>query len=138
MRLGGGVASITHGRDPGAVTEAVIDPEAAEPQVSGAEEHPRLAAWLARLVDPPLPSWEEAGERFWATLAGMEGAPEALVVVEVPDTGAVASDPIAAMPMRFRANPRRWCGSSPAESRCCTQRSIAPCSSVAPSRSSRC
>ena len=61
----------------------MIDPAGVEPQVCGAEEDSRLAAWLTRLLDPPLPSWEEAAERFWAAVQRMDGAPDALLVVEL-------------------------------------------------------
>ncbi len=86
VRLGDGVASIRHGGDEVAGAAAVVDPGGGEPQISAAGAEPGLAAWLEALLQPPLPSWQEAAERFWAAVSRMDGAPEALLVVDL-DSG---------------------------------------------------
>ncbi len=46
-----------------------------------------LAEWTARLLDPPLPSWESAAERFWEVLSSRPGGPDGLLVVELDEGG---------------------------------------------------
>jgi hypothetical protein len=54
-----------------------------EPRIEGSDEHPELAEWAARLLEPPAPPWPEAAERFWGVLSGMPGAAAAVVVVDL-------------------------------------------------------
>jgi hypothetical protein len=85
IRIADGVISIS----PGVADDADIVATARlagardrEPGIEGAEQNPELAEWLARVIDPPAPSWPDAAQRFWAVLSELPGAPGALRVVE--------------------------------------------------------
>jgi hypothetical protein len=85
LRLADGVVSLHRGDDREADLRARADlaaPGPVEPETKGGEEHPQLAAWLQRLLQPPDEDWWAAADRFWSTLEPRRGAPQALLVVE--------------------------------------------------------
>jgi len=89
IRIGEDAVSIVHGVADDAdvvATTRLAGGGDTEPRIEGSCEYPKLAEWVARLVDPPTPPWPEAAERFWSVLCGMPGAPRALRVVDV-DSG---------------------------------------------------
>jgi hypothetical protein len=76
---------ISHGAADAADLRATVDLRGdGPPTLEGEGEHPALGEWLRDLLSAPLPAWPEAAARFWAVLATMPGAPEALLVVELP------------------------------------------------------
>jgi hypothetical protein len=86
LRVADGAVSIAHGvaDDADLVAEVELDRiEGGVSAVSGEAEHPRLAQWLRALLDRSGVAWPDAGERFWAVLAEMPGAPAALRVVDI-------------------------------------------------------
>jgi hypothetical protein len=84
VRIAAEQVSLAHGLAEGAHATAILGSPAGA--IEGRGEHPDLAAWLERLLDPPEPPWEEAAERFWSVLANKPGAPDGLRVVNL-DTG---------------------------------------------------
>ena len=89
IRIADDVISIFHGIAPGAdvvATARLAGGGEREPRIEGSEQKPELAEWVARVVDPPPPSWADAAQRFWAVLSKLPGAPGLLRVVEV-DSG---------------------------------------------------
>ena len=74
---------ISHGAADAADLRATVDLRAGgPPALEGEGEHPALAEWSRDLLSAPLPAWPETAPRFWAVLAAMPGAPEALLVVD--------------------------------------------------------
>jgi len=88
LRLDADEVSLAHGFDAAADVRVTLADDHAAPatEVEGAAEHPELAGWVERLLEPPEPGWEDAAERFWSVLSEMRGAPEGLLVVNL-DTG---------------------------------------------------
>lgn len=85
IRLDDQGVSLAHGAAEGAELRATVDLRGeAESTLDGETEHPQLARWLRDLLSSELPEWPEAAARFWSMLAAMPGAPEALLVVELP------------------------------------------------------
>ena len=86
IRIGDDTVSISHGvaDDAEVVATAGLSRAAdTSPRIEGGREHPDLAGWVARVLDPPTPPWPAAAERFWSVLSPMPGAPPALVVVDL-------------------------------------------------------
>jgi hypothetical protein len=88
LRLDVDEVSLAHGFDAAADVRVTVAEDHAGPptEVEGATEHPELAGWVERLLEPPEPAWADAAERFWSALSKMRGAPEGLLVVNL-DTG---------------------------------------------------
>jgi hypothetical protein len=81
VTLAGGRVELAHGADgPADVTATTDSPGDGGAAIEGSGE---LAEWAVRLLDPPLPSWADAAERFWDVLSSRPGAPDALLVVEL-------------------------------------------------------
>ena len=55
-------------------------PEAPAPKVTGAARHPLFALGLAKVLEPPMPTLEEAATEFWAAAHAMHGMPSGLLV----------------------------------------------------------
>lgn len=89
LRIADGAVSIAHGAAEDAQVTATAELGARDgaPRIEGSDEHPELAEWLSRLLDPPTPAWPEAAERFWEVLSRMPGAPPALLVVDLEGGG---------------------------------------------------
>jgi hypothetical protein len=81
VRVADGRVELAHGTDGDADVSATIG--AAGDGGAAIDGSGELAEWAARLLDPPLPSWQQAAERFWAVLSSRSGAPHALLVVEL-------------------------------------------------------
>lgn len=85
VRVERGVAA-----DAGVVIEADLatmnDPEPPKPKISGAARHPQFALALAKVLDPPKGSWQEAARGFWSFASSGPGVPAALEVVNT-DSG---------------------------------------------------
>ena len=81
VRLDGGRVALAHGLAPDADVLALVPGGEAGPEVEGRDAE--LVAWTERLLAPPLPAWDEAAARFWATLEPVRGAPAGLVVVNL-------------------------------------------------------
>jgi hypothetical protein len=88
LRIENGRVSISHGADEDAdvTATAVLAGSDGAPRIDGSREHPKLAEWASRLLDPPTPAWPEAAERFWAVLSSKPGAPGAMLAVDL-ETG---------------------------------------------------
>ena len=52
-------------------------------ELEGGNEHPELAGWVERLLEPPEPGWADAAEHFWSAVSEMRGAPEGLAMHRV-------------------------------------------------------
>ena len=86
LRIADGAISIAHGTTENAEVTATAElsgSEHDEPRIEGSGKHPELAEWLSRVLDPPAPRWPDAGERFWAVLLRMRGAPDGLLVIDL-------------------------------------------------------
>ena len=85
LRLDADEVSLAHGFAAAADVRVTLADDHAAPatEVEGAAEHPELAGWVERLLEPPEPGWEDAAERFWSVLSEMRGAPEGLLVVNL-------------------------------------------------------
>jgi hypothetical protein len=81
VRLDGDRVALAHGLDPDADVLALLPGAGAGSEVEGVDAE--LVAWTERLLAPPLPAWDEAAARFWATLEPMRGAPPGLLVVNL-------------------------------------------------------
>ena len=55
--------------------------DAPKPKVTGAATHLRLALTAAKVLEPPLATWQDEAARFWTALASHPGAPAGLRVV---------------------------------------------------------
>ena len=66
---------------------ATLGGTALRPEIDTAGSRPELAEWVAKVFDPPVPPWQECGERFWSVLKPMAGAPGALLLVNLDDNG---------------------------------------------------
>jgi hypothetical protein len=85
LRIADEAISVAHGvaGDADLVAEIELDRiEGGMAALSGEAEHPRLAQWLRALLDRSAVAWPDAGDRFWAVLTEMPGAPAALRVVD--------------------------------------------------------
>lgn len=81
VRLDGDRVALAHGLEPDADVLALLAGAGAGSEVEGGDAE--LVAWTERLLAPPLPAWDEAAARFWATLESLRGAPGGLVVVNL-------------------------------------------------------
>ena len=84
ISLGDGAIAISHGPSEAATLAATVElANPGETLIADEADHPQLAAWLRVLLDRPPTDWPRAAEEFWTELAGMDGAPAALLVVEL-------------------------------------------------------
>jgi hypothetical protein len=88
FRLDRGDISIEHGKAADAGLVITIDlgldglPGAPPPKVVGALRHPRLALAMSKLLDPPLPPWQESVEVFWRAARDRPHMPTGLTVTD--------------------------------------------------------
>ncbi len=63
----------------------MADEDAPKPKVCGALTHVRLALTAAKVLEPPLGSWQEEATRFWARASAQVGMPTGLRIVGLDD-----------------------------------------------------
>ncbi len=78
--------------------DLMAEPDPPKPKVSGAARHPRLALAAAKLLEPPLGSWQSEAEKFMEFALSSPEMPRPVRVVCTDDGaertfGAVAGEP---------------------------------------------
>lgn len=63
----------------------MADEDAPKPKVSGALTHVRLALTAAKVLEPPLGSWQEEATGFWVRASAQVGMPTGLRIVCLDD-----------------------------------------------------
>lgn len=78
--VGGGVAP-----DAGLVITLNFDDASVKPKVKGAVRHPMLGLAAAKVLEPPVGSWQDEASAFWAFAQNAPRMPRSLLVVCTDD-----------------------------------------------------
>jgi hypothetical protein len=96
VRFGRGRVALARGVAADADVVVTLDfnnmsgPDTPAPKVKGAIRHPRLALGVARVLEPPIGTWQEEAAAFWEFAKDAERMPRSLKVV-CTDDGAEAT-----------------------------------------------
>jgi hypothetical protein len=87
LRFDSGRVSVSPGVAPDAGLVITLDFEdaAAKPKVKGALRHPLLGLAAAKVLDPPMGTWQQEAAAFWAFAQNAPRMPRSLLVVCTDD-----------------------------------------------------